>query len=127
MILYSFDVGLATGICRYDTNTDEVSLWTVEMEKFRTFLESVVDYPDVVIIERMPKYNTPFSINALIHEVQDFFSDRDSKFASISPSTWKPIAKSRKWTCVKAKTSHEMDAYCLCKYFIEFYKERYET
>ena len=126
MIICSFDVGFTCGICRYDTVSDTFDLWSVPLEDIYKFIFYPICKSDVAIVERMPKYNTQSSIQTALTFISGIFSERKCPQIEIAPSTWKPIAKKRKWKAEEAKTDHEQDAYCLCKYFIEFYKERYE-
>lgn len=117
MIIYSFDVGSMTGVCKYDTKVG-CTLWTVPVDELMGFISSRPDIVDVVIIERMPKFNNSYF--HIIEMLEAYFRILDKRFIYIAPSTWKPISKKRDWIIEDARTDHEQDAYCMCKYYLEF-------
>lgn len=126
MIIYSFDIGWNTGVCKLDTSTGGIDLHTFLPLELADYLRDYFEHPDIVIVEKMPKYNLDLYIKDIQRSVRKASMEKNVDIFEISPSTWKPIAKAQNWTCSFAESDHEYDAYCLCEYYRIFkLKDKY--
>lgn len=119
MIIYSFDVGDNTGICIAGVESESIVLTTIPVSHLSSFLNLIVS-PCEVIVERMPKYNNTLELKMALNSIEVYCEEFNIPITLISPSTWKPIAKAQKWMSSLAKTDHELDAYCLYRYYRKF-------